>query len=1228
MARLESQAVAGYYPLPERLVPLIADLFDVPDRRGDTRVLDPVAGDGAAVLKLCLLLGTDTKLYACELEHGRHEQLVKNAQEQYGWGSKDALLEGDAFRADFTDPWVGLLYLNPPYDTDPVHGRLEQRFLERFTETLDDDGILVFVVPHYALDASALTLATEYDDIECLRFPEPEFGNYKQVVLVARKCPPRLEPDPRILKAVERWSHPENLTSMAELGSGERRRVLKWTVPAGQYCASTSWKMREVDMPGLLGKLELWRGVPGVLPELPVAELMFRRFPVATSPRPAHIAAGIASGLFNGRRVESKTKGLPPLLVKGVFEREYVTVEEKQAEDGTVRSVTQVQQPRLVVVVLDLSTSRYHELAPGGKSGSHKVEDMHLEDLLEHYGTGLLQVMREQCPVIYDPERDRAGIELVEGERELYGAQADAARALLQLLGANLEPRQRRGRRALLLGEIGVGKTSVVLVVANTIARRVLVMCPPHLLDSWTNEAHTVVPGARVTVLDDVADVDAFALDDYEGLSIAVLSREAAKLGHGYESVRYACPRCGSRVSSKEDHAKKRGTCISKELRVRGPIARAAVALALQLAPCDPENDRVRALLGGRHARRVLARYTKRTPKREWVGLRALWSGDLVVELLVEVARSELAGKALFELLHGGPFSPEQVAQVAKGLCSDPNEYRLHELGRMLTLLLPPGELCDETAKHTWKSSPYYSLVDRMAALDSEGGCYTSYGTLKRVDGVIELERRRPGTLESAGSLLAKLTELGDFGLGGECGEQLYQAVPEPRRYPLARYIAKRHPKLFDLLVFDEAHEYSTSGDTAQSHAAQRLAALGLPLIEMTGSVMNGYSRSLFTTFQIVSHDFREEFPRAELQRFVDRYGYRKRILTDRDRETGETVEFGSHSDRVVRSERQVGEAPGVLPLFLFRHLLRYAVTLHKADLALELPKCTQIDSPIVPSDRQREAYNHLLDKLRECIKRDQFVEGRAGKLFGALSELPSYLDRTTDDVGNREGGGPYRIEYPEALDRELVAVGECFPASSLLPKEKWMVELLKRELAEGRNAMVFTWHTELLTRLQRVLERELKVKAPILHASKVPTHKRQAWIEKEIVQRRHRLMIANPVTVQTGLNNLVHFSTEVWHENPGCNPIAFRQPIGRVDRIGQKLETRIYVPYYADTLQQAMHSLLMRKVAISIATDGLDPESVLIASGGSDDTALAGLSLGRQLWAILERQQREAAAE
>lgn len=1238
MARLESQAIAGYYPTPERLVPLIAGLFvrrEDKDWSPHIKIGDPCAGDGAAVYDFAHAVTKRSSIYSCELEGERYKSLRSR-------GSADAL-HGDAFHVHFAEPFLSVLYLNPPYDLDPVYGRLEQRFLDRFHAALVEDGWLVFLVPHYALGASAELLATAFDDVDCYRFPSPEVEAYKQVVLVARRCDDRPLPDRDILARVESWATPEGFAAMPELAAGPTERRLV----EGKYVTQGCWVMRRLDLVSLVEKVRPWQSsskvgrlepVSHVLPELSLSEMIYRRFPVAVVPRPSHIAAGIAAGLFNGREVRARNGRLPPLLVKGVFEREYVTAEEKRGVTGEVTSVVQVQVPKLVVVVLDLSSGKYIELRPGGgRTGAKRVEDMTLEDVLEAYGPDLLRVMREQCPVSYDAERDRDSIELASLSRDLYPAQADAGRAVLQLLGGSgISTERRRRLAALLLGEIGVGKTSVALSVAKSVARRTLVLCPPHLLDSWRKEARAVVPEATVRVLEGIDDVDELAeLDD--PLVIAVLSRETAKLGHGYGSVRRACPRCGARVP-KDDHGKKRSRCEAEPLVMRGPLARLALALALRIGPSDPENAHVRAILSTRHGRRMLRRWAWRKERRAWPGFDPRWAAELHAELFARgFAGDDEHGQRLLGEVLLACYDESQIEQTVRDLeCGekDGGKYWYGELALAVALLLPDGErraaLREEFFKprtgygYGYYGSNYDSFASQLArATDEEDGQPTRIGKVRIAEGRVMLDGCEPGSLDLARRLLAKLTKIADIKLGRTCGEPLYQAIPEPRRYPLARYIVRRYPKLFDLLVLDEGHEYSTSGDSAQSHAAQRLMTLGIPLINATGSVMNGYARSLFTTFQMVSPSFREEFERGDLQRFIDRYGYRKRVLQDYDRDEARVVEFGTVSDRVVRRERDAGDAPGVLPLFLFRHLLAHAVTLHKADLRLSLPACRQVNVPVAPTGELGDSYRQLLEKLKNQIRRDQFQENLSGKLFGQLSELPSYLDRATLDVGNSEDGA-FVVRYPESVGGSEVARGYAFSASHVLPKEQAMLETLERELDEGRNVMVFTWHVNLLPRIKRLIEKKFRLEVPVL--DNVPTHKRIEWIERVVVEPNRRVLLTNPTKVQTGLNNLVHFSSQWWHENPACNPIGFRQPVGRVDRIGQRLETRIYVPYYEGTLQQAMHDLLMRKVAISIATDGLDPESVLIAAGGTEDAALAGLSLGRQLWAILNEHESAAA--
>jgi hypothetical protein len=1228
MARPESVAVGGYFPTPQHLVPLIARHLSVSHSGGTPNYADPCAGDGAAVYGLRQAIGGAARVSTCELEAQRHAALLKRVELNHE--SAQRALRGDAFCIELT-PGVGLLFLNPPYDIDPVHGRLEQRFLERFTTSLCRGGVLVFIVPHYALAASAETLALTFDDVQCFRFPKEDFAAFKQVVLFAKKAEARLSPDADILARVKSWA--KSAARCPILGSKEDTH----TIPG--YHDVPSWKLHEFDLRGLVSKSRPWKetrskgvagmlsSVPHVMPEIPVQDLLFRTFTVATAPRPAHIAAGIASGLFNGRSVSSTTKGMPDLLVKGVFTREYVTVQENENSDGEVTSVTQVQQPKLETTVLDLSTKRYSLLKPVGAPKTDVISEMSIEGLLEHYGPSLMDVMAQQCPVIYDPKRDADDLPLADVGRPLFRAHTHAAKALLKVLGGpGLARAQRRGKAAILLGEIGSGKTATVLALANTIAKRTLVVCPPHLLDSWENETRTVLPDAEVRFLNDISDVDALLDIPADRPVIAVLSREDAKLGHGVEAVRYlgCCPKCGAPLPS-GDLAKKRSRCEAKPLTLGDDLARASFALAIHAAPQAPNDGNVRALLLGRHIGRYLAQLagTKKGKRSEWAGFDTDWvlSTTHAVARRLHLRHDPRLARLLGELLMA-VYEPETIADLARAFAGTRDHYR-QEMAQALTCLLPLGsELQREIQALTYKSNGGYnygSFENDSKELREKGSLsHTGIGKILIKDGQIKLNELEPGSLKLAISILSQLVGVSDLPQSEkECGEHLYQAVPEPRRFPVAKYIARRYPQLFDFLLLDEGHEYQ-NGDTAQSHAAHRLTALGLPFVLVTGSLMNGYAESLFTNMWAVSPDFRAEFKRDEKQKHNERYGYSKRILSDKDRETREIVAFGTQTDRVERSARTAGKSPGILPLFLFRHLLKYSVTLHKADLALDLPKCHHITQEIEPSPKLLTNYKAIVSALKRQITSDRFSKtGLSGKLFGALAELPSYLDLATADVGNQDDGS-YGIYYPKSVGGDLVVKANPISAKTILPKEQWMLDTVRAELAEGRNVMVFTSHVALTPRLARLLRNELGIEVAVLDADKVPTKKRQAWIDANVRRKGVRVMVTNPVVIQTGLNNLVHFSSEIWMENPMANPTVFRQAVGRVDRVGAKRETRIYFPVYAGTLQVQLHELLLRKVAVATACDGLDSESMLLAAGAGEDAMLTGLSLGRQLWEMM----------
>jgi hypothetical protein len=451
------------------------------------------------------------------------------------------------------------------------------------------------------------------------------------------------------------------------------------------------------------------------------------------------------------------------------------------------------------------------------------------------------------------------------------------------------------------------------------------------------------------------------------------------------------------------------------------------------------------------------------------------------------------------------------------------------------------------------------------------------------------------------------------------CGEPLYQAIP-PRRYPLAKLILRRHARDFGLLILDEVHEFNNAG-SAQAKAAHRLTGLpGVPTVVLSGSLMGGYASSLFPNFWALSPTFRAEFGHDERTAFVTRYGFRKVLVPHK--ESTVTRELGTHTDREMGARTTIGEAPGLMPTFILRHLLPVTALVHKDDLDVELPPCTEIPVPIMcPEDDPRaeellKEYARLQNELLHCIRADRFVPDRAGRLLGALVELPSYLDRATSDQPT------FEIRYPGGPDSELVAVGKSFPSSWRTPKETWLLDRVAAHLRRGDKVLVFLRHTgtpELPSRLLRLL-REITPRVAWLDAKKVPTSKREVWIDQNVLAKNVQVLLVNPNAVRTGLNNLVSFSAGLWYELD-LSTTTYRQANGRLHRIGQTRPVTIEIPFYAKTAQQVTFDLIAKKTTASLQVDALDLQAALEAAGASaDETSALGtaLSLGQAVYRAL----------
>src|SRR5690348_11565743 len=127
MARLASQAVAGFFPTPPRVVAALSKLV-VPANKSHKRVirvLDPCAGTGEPLAVLAHMLGAES--YGIEINEERAEQCRTRL---------DHVLATSAFTVRLANGAFSLCLLNPPYDSDDEKRRLEHAFLTSLSRAL------------------------------------------------------------------------------------------------------------------------------------------------------------------------------------------------------------------------------------------------------------------------------------------------------------------------------------------------------------------------------------------------------------------------------------------------------------------------------------------------------------------------------------------------------------------------------------------------------------------------------------------------------------------------------------------------------------------------------------------------------------------------------------------------------------------------------------------------------------------------------------------------------------------------------------------------------------------------------------------------------------------------------------------------------------------------------------------------------------------------------------
>jgi len=160
---------------------------------------------------------------------------------------------------------------------------------------------------------------------------------------------------------------------------------------------------------------------------------------------------------------------------------------------------------------------------------------VNLSQFLARYGDAVTSAVVCTYPPLYDAETRRTcGFDLRRLLRRPLGGQADAIRATA--LSLRLNP------GTSVVGEMGSGKSLVAAAAAYLAGcRRVLVVCPPHLVRKWRREILQTVPGARVALVRTITDLER-ARSLGGGVAFVVCSRERAKLGYRWSPAAVARP--------------------------------------------------------------------------------------------------------------------------------------------------------------------------------------------------------------------------------------------------------------------------------------------------------------------------------------------------------------------------------------------------------------------------------------------------------------------------------------------------------------------------------------------------------------------------------------------------------------------------------------------------------------------------------------------------------------
>ncbi len=337
MARLRSDAKAGFYPVPPEVISLIADRV-IPAERGECIICDPCAGNGDAIIQLADIL--DAVPFAVEISEDRAATLNDKLGEL-------ALAPCDYLTAAISPNSFSLMFVNPPYsDKLGGGGRVEFDFIKRAIPQLAHHGVLVLACPERILQQHTFwsMMSEQFLEETICGFPFPEaVRKYNEVIVMAQK-----RDKPGRDQYTGYWSLASKIFN---------REPREFELPPGKLPVrfkKTCLSPKEMDRALAKSPLRRMFAVP---PEMPLP-----RPPLA--PGEGHRALLLASGLIDGL---VEPEGEEPHVVRGTCRKtKYLSESSTTVNDdgSTTEKTVYAEKINLVIRALD-QEGIIHELMEG-----------------------------------------------------------------------------------------------------------------------------------------------------------------------------------------------------------------------------------------------------------------------------------------------------------------------------------------------------------------------------------------------------------------------------------------------------------------------------------------------------------------------------------------------------------------------------------------------------------------------------------------------------------------------------------------------------------------------------------------------------------------------------------------------------------------------------------------------------------------------------------------------